>query len=176
MNTLKRRANSGFVQYPKTFEKRIIDGTARYRTKCDMLVGPCSCGGVHQEHDDWVRRLLTVNDSEIEQLTLAPEDDGTVHIPRYWLRPRGHERCTVFSGSCACGRTHTANENWIQVLLANHGAKIVGCPEADGPIIEDVITHLENDAPGGIPGCTCEDCEHERRRNNYGRRLNRNQI
>jgi len=125
MKTISRRVASGFVKYPKDFNKRIIDGTARFRTKCDMLVGPCACGGVHQEQDDWVRRLLSEHDANIEQLTLAPEEDGTIPIPRYWSLPRQHLNCTVLSGLCGCGQTHTANERWVVTLLEQHGTKLL---------------------------------------------------
>ncbi|MFA5344715.1 MAG: hypothetical protein WC315_00335 [Candidatus Omnitrophota bacterium] len=178
MKILKRRLSSGFVKYPKDFDRRIIDGTARFRTKCDMLVGPCACGGVHQEHDDWVQQLLGDNDAVIEPLMLAPEESGIILIPRYWLRPRGHERCTVLSGRCACGRNHTANERWVVDLLASHGAKLIGCKEVDLPPVGDVANEINeyDDAGGATIGCPCENCQHRRQNARFGRRLNRSQI
>lgn len=165
MRILNRRKSSGFVKYPKDFEKRIIDGTARFRTKCDMLVGPCACGGVHQEHDDWVNRILADNNSAIEQLTLAPEENGTVLIPRYWIKPRGYECCNVLSGQCDCGRIHAANERWVLTMLRQHESKIVGCPEIEQTPVEDNCSRDE------IRGCPCEVCQ---RQNGHG--LNRSQI
>jgi hypothetical protein len=178
MKILKRRKSSGFVKYPKDFDKRIIDGTARFRTKCDMLVGPCACGGVHQEHDEWVRQMLGDNDAAIEALTLAPEENGAVLIPRYWLRPRGHERCTVLSGRCACGRRHAANERWVVDMLQQHSAKIVGCASIDSPPIGDVPNEINeyDDAGGATVGCPCETCQHRRQSARFGQRLNRGQI
>ena len=32
---------------------------------CDMLIGPCSCGAWHQEHEDWVRAILFKHNAEI---------------------------------------------------------------------------------------------------------------
>jgi hypothetical protein len=178
MKILKRRRSSGFVKYPKDFDKRIIDGTARFRTKCDMLVGPCACGGVHQEHDDWVKGMLTDNDAAIEALLLAPEENGTVLIPRYWLKPRGHERCTVLSGRCACGRRHTANERWVIDMLLQHGAKIAGCTELDHPPIGDEPNEINeyDDAGGATVGCPCETCQHRRQHARFGQRLDRSHI
>jgi len=166
-NILKRRAKSGFVNYPKSFEKRIIDGTARFRTKCDMLIGPCACGGVHQENDDFVRELLAYHSAVIEPLNLTVSEDGRVLLPRYWYKPRGHERCTVLSGRCDCGQTHTANEQWVVELLATHNAKILDCPETALPMMptasntpaacEDCSDEFDND-------CDCAACREERAR------------
>jgi hypothetical protein len=182
-NILKRRSKSGFVNYPKSFDKRIIDGTARFRTKCDMLIGPCACGGVHQENDDFVRELLFGNTATIEPMTLPVGDNGCVTMPRYWYKPRGHERCTVLSGLCACGKRHAANEQWVVDLLATHNATIVGCPETALPIIPDstaseVINSDHDDDILG--GCDCESCraerEHQRRRRRERETPRRNQI
>lgn len=181
---LKRRSKSGFVNYPKSFDKRIIDGTARFRTKCDMLVGPCACGGVHQENDGFVRELLADHAVTIEPMTLTVGDNGCVTMPRYWYKPRGHERCIVLSGLCACGKRHAANEQWVVDLLAAHNATIVGCPETELPAIPDppnpeiINSNHDDDIPEG--GCDCESCraerEHQRRRRRERETPRRNQI
>ncbi len=128
MKTLKRRASSGFVKFPTEFSKRTVDGCARFRTRCDMLVGPCACGHVHQESDDWVQDLLERNGVEIDSLELSPTD-GIVYMPRYWNKSNGHRECTVLSGRCACGKIHTANERWVVNLLSEHNARIINCAE-----------------------------------------------
>lgn len=181
MKILKRRRSSGFVKYPKDFEKHIIDGTARFRTKCDMLIGPCACGSVHQENDEWVTQMLTDNNAVIEALTLAPEENGIVLIPRYWVRPHGHEQCTALSGVCACGSRHVANERWIVEILQQHITRIVGCAATDLPPIGDVLNGTnEHNVLGGlggaINGCPCEECHNRRHSARFGRRLNRGQI
>ncbi len=132
MKTLSRRPATGFVQYPKDFERHIIDGTARFRTKCDMLVGPCSCGYVHQESDPWVLDTLDRYDCDIEPLILVT-DNGYIPIPRYWQKPVAHEGCNVLSGQCRCGEIHTVNEGWVKILLRDHISRVVGCPESDLP-------------------------------------------
>jgi len=144
---LKRRPDSGFVPYPKHFEKRMVDGTARYRTRCDMLVGPCACGGVHQETDGFVQEALSYYGATIETINLQIKN-GKVYIPRYWLKVTGHENCDVLSGACKCGDIHTANEWWVVELLKAHGATILDCPETELPVIkkprdnESMITYL----------------------------------
>lgn len=182
---LHRRPQSGFVKYPKDFEKRMVDGTARFRTKCDMLVGPCACGFVHQESDSHVQVRLDDYDAEIEPINLTVAEDGKVYIPRYWFRPRGHEQCTVLSGECACGVTHTANEEWVQRLLRDHIAKILGCPEVDEPIISSRPRRIdiqEEPLPPYTGSCQCNECrrawEYECRREREQRRQapRRNEI
>jgi hypothetical protein len=127
MKTLKRRQHSGFVKYPNDFEKRIVDGTARFRTRCDMLVGPCACGGVHQEHDSWVRGLLEEYAVDIEPFELKPDENGFVKIPRYWIKPNSHLDCTMLIGPCRCGRVHSMGEDWVILLVQAHKAKLEGC-------------------------------------------------
>jgi len=160
---LHRRSASGFVQYPKEFGNRLIDGTARFRTKCDMLVGPCSCGAVHQENDAFVQQMLEAYNASIEQINLIVSDDGKVYIPRYWAKSFRHELCNVLSGICNCGVTHTANENWVIKLLELHSAKILGCLETDLPsrrsrigkqILDEPIEPYHGD-------CQCADCLRE---------------
>jgi hypothetical protein len=126
MMNLKRRQASGFVKYPKTFPKRIVDGSARYRTKCDVLVGPCACGGTHQETDDWVRELLRAHDAVIDTLALAPDEAGRIAIPKYWSCIRHHEICDTLVGQCCCGLIHNAKELWVHLALRVHGAKVLG--------------------------------------------------
>jgi hypothetical protein len=170
MKTLKRRASSGFVSYPKDFEKRVVDGTARFRTRCDMLVGPCSCGGVHQESDGWVEEVLEQYDATIEQLTLAPEDDGRVLIPRYWQKPRDHAHCNVLVGHCACSRTHRASETWVRTFVSQHCAKLVGCEavEVEAPSDDLFVRASANIDP--------YSAERARERERQPSRLRRDQI
>jgi len=166
MRTLKRRPASGFVQYPKDFVKRIVDGSARFRTKCDMLVGPCACGVVHQEGDAWVKEALSDYAAEFEQLTLAPDDTGVIHMPRYWSPPRGHSDCTVLLGLCPCGKHHTGNEPWIRGLVSRHAAKLVGCidiPDSVEDSIDDPEPVLDGSG-GASSGCDCPACRRRRAR------------
>ena len=157
---LHRRPCSGFVKYPSDFEKRIVDGDARFRTRCDMLVGPCACGRTHQEGDGFVRELLERYNAKIEEKPLTLAEDGKVYMPRYWRAPRGHEGCNVLSGQCNCGLVHTANQQWVVELLEKHCTKIIGCPESELPIIDDPVipdtdidTDIDIDEPCGCPLC-----------------------
>jgi hypothetical protein len=168
---LKRRASSGFVKYPKAFPKRIIDGSARYRTKCDMLVGPCSCGGVHQENDGWVQRLLRTHSATIDQLALAPEENGRIAMPKYWTKIRNHGNCDTLIGRCACGEVHTIEEEWVHQLLAAHGAHLIGyeVPERFKNMdlqparesLEEFLSRLEA-VNGAQEGCNCDNCRQRR--------------
>ncbi len=166
MAVLTRRPKSGFVLYPKDAEKRVIDGTARFRTKCDVLVGPCACGGVHQETDEWVLDTLSDCGHSLETMVLRPADDGTVRMPRYWLKPSGHTDCDVIHGRCRCGHTHRANEAWVAHLLSNHCAVIEGCPAASEPVIGEHPTVEDNplSPERAIDGCDCDACRSQRRR------------
>src|SRR5574340_864277 len=130
MKTLNRRPATGFVQYPKDFERRIIDGSARFRTKCAMLVGPCSCGYVHQESDYYVLDCLEHYYRCIEPLILVTDTDY-IPIPRYWQKPSSHENCNVLSGQCRCGKVHAPDEGWVKTLLAEHVSRIGGSPEPE---------------------------------------------
>jgi len=155
MKTLKRRPKSGFVLYPKEIEDRIIEGTARFRTRCDMIVGPCACGNVHQEHDNWVQEFLEYHNFSIEPLIIYPEEDGTVKIPRYWLKPIHRHSCTVLKGHCACGRTHTLNVAGIRKLLEQHNTVIFGYEPSSAPPPED----KSQDAAVSRPFCNCPVCQ-----------------
>lgn len=161
--TLKRRA-SGFVLYPKEAEKRTIDGTARFRTRCDVIVGPCACGGVHQECDPWVQNTLAENDLEIEPLVLRPDDLGMIFIPRYWVRALARQECCTLHGRCSCGVKHTANERWVRDMLAEHNATIIDCPEASLPTVGD--SDQVESGPRGLNGCDCLACRRSHRDNN----------
>lgn len=172
MRELKRRPKSGFVLYPKEAENRIIEGTARFRTRCDMLVGPCACGNVHQENDRWVQELLEYHNLTIEPLVLYPEEDGTVRIPRYWLKPTHRQTCTVLKGHCACGCTHTLNVDGIRRLLEQHNTVIFGYELPSNHSQESV--HQEE-------ACTCLGCRElnnrlSGRRREVPRRLDRRNI
>ncbi len=153
---LKRRPKSGFVLYPKDAEKRTIDGTARFRTRCDVIVGPCACGGVHQESDNWVKNTLAENELELEPLVLQPID-GVVFIPRYWGRSLHREACTTLHGRCACGGQHAANERWVRDLLEAHNAVIADCPEASLPTVGEPDRGADEEVRG-TNGCDCPAC------------------
>jgi hypothetical protein len=165
---LKRRPSSGFVKYPKAFPKRIVDGSARFRTKCDVLVGPCACGGIHQENDGWVVRLLRHHDATIDQLALAPEEDGRILLPKYWTRNGTAANCDTLIGKCACGRTHTAEEEWVHRQVAQHCAHLVGVEipsqfknlelkENKRESLQDFLLRCE-EVNGALGGCDCESC------------------
>jgi hypothetical protein len=123
-----------------------------------MLVGPCSCGDIHQEWDIQVRRVLrTTEHTKIETMTLIATD-GKVYIPRYWLHINSdHFGCDVFSGECACGQTHTANELWVKETLEDHCAEIIFFPEADQPTVDSKI--------GATPAWQCGSRWLDRKRN-----------
>lgn len=125
MDTLLRRKDSGLVPFPKHWPKRILSGSATYQTKCDMLVGPCSCLSVHFEYHEDTRHLLRHYNTRIEQLVLIPKRDGSILIPKYWLSsnymPYGVH--THLLGKCRCGEIHTGTERWVQDLLKYHVAK-----------------------------------------------------
>jgi hypothetical protein len=172
---LKRRI-SGFVKYPSDFEKRTIDGLTRYRTKCDMLVGPCACGWVHQENEEWVQELLAKYNATIEPFILLP-DNGSILIPRYWSKPENHCECTHLRGECACGHEHKANEHWVVKLLQKHNTTII-CEEAALPIVNeeheyDTNTPILDDSGGAIVGCNCSECQRTRFNAKRSGRLNR---
>ena len=152
MTILNRRPKSGFVLYPKQVEKRVVDGTARFRTRCDVLVGPCACGGVHQEDDPWVQHLLQHGNFSIEPLVLHPQN-GSVKIPRYWVKPRFHQSCTVLQGPCSCGATHIVGERWVQDLLMAHYAIIEG-----HAIIDTEPCVIEDHVEGAFSDCNCDSC------------------
>jgi hypothetical protein len=178
---LKRRAKSGFVNYPKNAERRTIDGTARFRTRCDMLVGPCACGSVHQENEPWVRTLLEDYEYSIDTLAIYPNSEGKVCMPRYWANTPSRPECDTLHGPCNCGEVHRANERWVQDMLNTHNAVILNCPAALDPVIgvEDSETRGTNseDMAGTMPGCDCEACRRARRQvEGRGSRLNRRDI
>lgn len=154
---LQRRPHSGFVKYPSDFDKRIIDGLARFRTRCDMLVGPCSCGHVHQENDRFVKEMLSCYEAEIEPLILTAVNDR-VPMPRYWKKPYEHRQCNMLIGDCECGKTHKINERWIVDLLAVHNTQVLGCDTTE-PIIE------EEPIFGNRSECQCQMCTEMRRMN-----------
>ena len=173
MPTLTRR-KSGFITYPQSAEKRIVDGTARFRTKCDMLIGPCACGGVHQEDDDWVQRLLEEYSYNLEINVLHPEPDGyTVLIPRYWTRSQIRQNCNVLQGVCLCGKVHLINEQWVLDLLNLHRTTVEDCPEIHESAIgkSDPINEVIDD---GFEDCNCDHCC--RQRQNSRSLLNRRDI
>ena len=163
MAVLKRRPKSGFVLFPNDAERRIIDGSARFRTRCDMLVGPCACGGVHQEHDEWVQDILRDNNHTIETLVLRPSFGRVVQIPRYWIKSAEHHDCNVLHGNCNCGLNHTANECWVTALLIEHDAVIEDCPAAlDPPVGFTRTVPIVTDGE-----CDCDSCQRERRHRHY---------
>ena len=136
---LHRRPKSDFVNFPPFFQKRMVDGRARFMTKCDMLIGPCACGYTHTEDEGWVQELLQMYNCKIEPLILWGTELGdrgmVVEIPGYWKQGRNWERprCDVLVGRCSCGRTHTANQGWVKYLLVKHGAVILNMPSVEEP-------------------------------------------
>lgn len=140
--TLLRRPKSGFVVYPKYIPKRMVDGRARFMTKCDMLVGPCACGYTHNEHDGWVRETLQYQNLRFEPLILWGEKQQrgmVVEIPAYWKECRNwrRSRCDVLVGQCTCGRIHSIQENWVSEQLNRHGAVILNLPQPEGADVSE---------------------------------------
>jgi len=125
MQTLKRRECSGFVKWPHEFGNRLLSGSATYQTKCDMFVGPCSCGHTHRETDSDVYELLDDFEVEIETLVLVPRR-GEVRIPKYWedINLTGRCRCSHLMGACNCGETHTGKEAVIKTIMRRHYTRI----------------------------------------------------
>ncbi len=122
---LKRRKPSGFVLWPKSWSPRILNGRARFQTKCDMLIGPCSCGFIHRENDCDTQEVLERLDCEIE-LQVLRHQDGDVKIPKYWnmvVYP-GRQRCTHLVGECMCGENHKVTDSDIVRLLREHRTSI----------------------------------------------------
>jgi hypothetical protein len=56
-----RRIN-GVVPWPLNWTDRHYNAS---QEPCDMLIGPCSCGAWHQEHEDWVQAMLFKHNAEI---------------------------------------------------------------------------------------------------------------
>ena len=56
-----RRIN-GTVPWPLNWTDRHYNAS---QEPCDMLIGPCSCGAWHQEHEDWVQAMLFKHNAEI---------------------------------------------------------------------------------------------------------------
>jgi hypothetical protein len=138
---LTRRPKSGFVNYPSFFQKRMVDGRARFMTKCDMLIGPCSCGYTHDEDDGWVREFLGMYNCRIETLILWGTELGSrgmvVEIPGYWKQASSYRErrnnCDVLVGKCVCGETHSPHEGWVLRLLQIHQAVILNMPAVEAP-------------------------------------------
>lgn len=140
--TLLRRPKSGFVVYPKYIPKRMVDGRARFMTKCDMLVGPCACGYTHNEYDGWVRETLQYQNLRFEPLILWGEKQQrgmVVEIPAYWKECRNWQRsrCDVLVGQCTCGHIHSIQENWVKEQLNRHGAVILNLPQLEGADVSE---------------------------------------
>jgi len=53
---------NGSVAWPANWTDRHYNAC---RQPCDMLIGPCSCGAWHQEHEDWVQAMLFKHNAEI---------------------------------------------------------------------------------------------------------------
>ncbi len=124
MRVLKRRKYSGFVEWPKEVSPRILSGNATFQTKCDLLVGPCSCGTTHRENDECTLEILGGFQLEIEPLVLVPKN-GEIRIPKYWkpFHGNGLRRCTHLMGECSCGANHKVNKRLIE-LLEKYNTKI----------------------------------------------------
>lgn len=138
---LPRRPKSGFVNYPRFFQRRMADGRARFMTNCDMLIGPCACGYTHDESTDWVQDLLQSYNCKVEPLILwSVELIGrglVVEIPGYWKQCRRwnsrRTNCDVLVGKCSCGTVHTPRATWVKNLLNMHGAVILNMPPVAPP-------------------------------------------
>lgn len=52
----------GRVRWPENWTDRHYNAS---NEPCDHLIGPCSCGAWHQEHEDWVQAMLLKNNAEI---------------------------------------------------------------------------------------------------------------
>jgi len=121
MEQLVRRKDSGLVPFPKHWPKRILGGRATFQTKCDMLVGPCSCLMTHMEYHEDTLYLLREYSAEIEPLVLRHKSDGSILVPKYWVQSdfmQGHHSHLV--GACTCGKTHTGTEACVRTLLDKH--------------------------------------------------------
>jgi hypothetical protein len=124
MQTLKRRPYSGFVPYPKNWERRVISGRATFQTKCDMLIGPCACGYTHRETDCWVDEALEQYDAEIEPLILRIQN-GEILLPKYWEQVGNNGKmCSHLVGPCACGTIHLPSDKRTRDLLRAYMAVI----------------------------------------------------
>ncbi len=124
MKILKRRKCSGFVDWPEEFGVRILSGRATYQTKCDMFIGPCSCGYTHRETDCITDELLESFGMELEIMVLRPRN-GEVRIPKYWEDiDCSRRRCSHLMGACNCGKTHTGTEAFTEILLERHFTRI----------------------------------------------------
>jgi hypothetical protein len=138
---LTRRPKSGFVNYPPFFQKRMVEGRARFMTKCDMLIGPCSCGYTHDEAEGWVREFLDMYNCRVETLILWGAELGSrgmvVEIPGYWKQAAsyrdGRSTCDVLVGKCVCGETHGPHNGWVLRLLRMHQSVILNMPPVDAP-------------------------------------------
>jgi len=53
---------NGNVPWPLNWTDRHYNAS---QEPCDMLIGPCSCGAWHQEHEDWVQAMLLKHNAEI---------------------------------------------------------------------------------------------------------------
>ncbi len=117
MQVLKRRKYSGFVEWPRGIAPRMLSGTATFQTKCDLLVGPCSCGIIHREIDSDTKEILNDYQLEIEPLVLGVKN-GEVRIPKYWgpIHCTGSRRCTHLIGKCSCGDIHKVNTSLMEIL------------------------------------------------------------
>ncbi len=118
---LKRRKCSGFVDWPKAVSSRILSGSATFQTKCDLLVGPCSCGETHRESDECTSQILEAYDIEIEPMVLIPKE-GVLTIPKYWSNVYDYNgrKCTTLLGPCNCGSNHVVDDRLSRLLALNN--------------------------------------------------------
>jgi hypothetical protein len=176
MAVLTRRPKSGFVLYPKDATQRTVDGTARFRTHCDVLVGPCACGNVHQENDGWVQEILEDCGHSLETLVLIPNSAGEIKMPRYWVKPPDHTGCDMLHGRCRCGKIHRANEAWVVNLLAEHQACLKKCPAALEAIVPEPTVESTHNDPDVPAGCDCDACRAQAQRQHRTRRTTRTSL
>ncbi len=133
MPMLKRRKHSGFVDWPKLVGHRMLSGSSTFQTKCDLLVGPCSCGNTHRETDECTERILEDYELDIEPMVLIPKS-GVLQIPKYWSSIHGTSgrKCTTLLGPCNCGDNHIADGRLYRILTLNN-AEISGLVQTHNP-------------------------------------------
>jgi hypothetical protein len=60
---LKKDEKSGMVPWPDSWTVRRYNAC---NEPCDMLVGPCACGGWHDEQEQWVQDVLKLHNAVIQ--------------------------------------------------------------------------------------------------------------
>ena len=60
---LKKDEGSGMVPWPDSWTDRRYNAC---NEPCDFLVGPCACGGWHDEREQWVKDVLKKHNAVIQ--------------------------------------------------------------------------------------------------------------